>query len=61
MKIKEEKPIKIIPNTWAKHKSETKVFSREIHENFCMQKGCRFYGRHAQQGICHTTKSLIRE
>lgn len=52
----DEKPVQIIKNK-GRHKTETRVFNRNIHEHFCMQKGCKFYGRHAQQGVCHTTKT----
>lgn len=40
------------------HRVDTRVFARNIHEAYCMQKGCKFYGKHAQQGVCHTTKTF---
>lgn len=41
-----------------KHSIETRVYAREIHETICVQKGCRFHGQRAQQGICHTTTPM---
>lgn len=38
---------------------ETRVFRRETHEDFCTQPGCRFQGKHAAQGVCFNTDSLI--
>lgn len=52
-----EKPVTVIPGK-GKHKTETRVFARNIHEHFCAQKGCKFYGKHARKGICHTTKTF---
>jgi hypothetical protein len=58
--MKPEKPIRIERNKWSgKHPTETRVFAREIHENFCAKKGCKFYGKHSQQGVCHTTHSNL--
>lgn len=37
------------------HKTETRVFAREIHETFCVDRRCKFYGKPAAQGICHST------
>jgi len=56
--MKNEKPIKIIPSK-GKHKMETRVFARDIHESFCMQPSCKFYKKHAQQGVCHTTDTFV--
>ena len=49
-----EKPVRVIQHKDRKHKTETRVFRRDIHESFCDQKGCEFYGKHAAQGVCHT-------
>ena len=32
---------------------------REIHENYCAQKGCVFYGKPAQQGVCFSDKPEV--
>lgn len=48
-----EKPVKVIPGT-GRHKTEQRVFARNIHESFCIQPGCRFRGKHSVQGVCHT-------
>jgi hypothetical protein len=37
------------------HHTETRVFAREIHESYCADPSCRFFGRPAVQGQCHTT------
>jgi hypothetical protein len=55
-----EKPIKIIQGT-GKHKTETRVFARNIHETYCVQKGCRFCGQHAAQGVCHTVLDRVEQ
>ena len=55
--MKKEKPLQVIPHG-GKHRTETRVFARQIHESYCAQKGCKFYGRHAVQGVCHTTKTF---
>lgn len=52
--MNKESPVEVIPGR-GKHKTEQRVFARNIHENFCVQPGCRFRGKHAQQGVCHTT------
>ena len=51
-----EKPTQIIKHkaSKGKHKLETRIFARNIHETYCVQKNCKFHGKHAQQGICHT-------
>lgn len=58
--MKDDKPIRIMKNEWSrKHPTETRVFVRDIHEQFCKKPGCKFYNKHAQQGICHTTKPYL--
>ena len=59
--MKNEKPIRVIPSKSKKHKTETRVFAREIHETFCMQSECRFRDKHAVQGVCHTTERFDGE
>jgi hypothetical protein len=56
--MKNDKPIKIIEHHERGHWTQTRIFARNIHESFCMQRGCRFYKQHAQQGVCHTTKTF---
>jgi hypothetical protein len=54
-----EKPVKVIkhkPKDGDGHRRETRVFARNIHETFCDYKRCKFYGQHAQQGICFSDK-----
>lgn len=54
-----EMPLKICVNDKHRsgHQTETRIFSRKIHETFCVQPRCRFRGKIAVQGVCHTTKS----
>ena len=55
--MKKEKPVRVEKRKNSEgHASETRIFAREIHETFCDDKRCKFYGRPAQQGICHTAK-----
>lgn len=55
MSKKAEKPIRIVKYRHGrKHKTEGRVFVREIHESYCVQKGCKFYGKRSAQGICDT-------
>jgi hypothetical protein len=56
--MKQEKPVKIIKHG-GKHKTETRVFQREIWESFCVQADCKFKGKHAAQGICHTRQESV--
>lgn len=49
-----EKPVRVIASGKGKHKTETRVFARDIHEDFCVQPGCKFEGEHAVQNVCHT-------
>ena len=49
-----ETPVEIIRGRGS-HKTEERVFVRRIHENFCVDPKCQFRGRHAVQGVCHTT------
>lgn len=48
----QEVPIEVKPYESEGHKLETRVFARQIHETYCAQERCEFYGRHAAQGIC---------
>jgi hypothetical protein len=36
------------------HKTELRTVRSSYKRSFCLQKGCKFYGKEAQQGICHT-------
>ena len=57
--MKKEKPVRTVkhkPKKGDGHNRETRIYAREIHETFCDDKKCKFYGQHAQQGICHTDK-----
>ena len=54
----EEKPIEVRPFKSNGHMLETRIFKRNIHETFCVQPRCKFKGRHAAQGICHTSDTL---
>lgn len=36
------------------HALETRVFAREIHETYCADRRCKFFGKHAAQGRCHS-------
>jgi hypothetical protein len=59
MASKNEKPLRVIPSNGRGHQTEQRIFAREIHETFCAQRGCRFFGKHAQQGHCHTRTPCI--
>jgi hypothetical protein len=39
------------------HKKEQRT--REILEYFCADEGCEFFGKHSQQGVCHTAEGEI--
>ena len=47
-----EVPIRIEKHGNGAHKTETRIFARQIHEHFCDQPDCQFYGKHASQGNC---------
>ena len=53
-----EKPVEVIPGKETKHRTETRVFARKIHESFCMEPGCKFEGEHAVQNVCHTHTTM---
>ena len=55
--MKKEKPIKTIANS-GKHKTEKRIFARNIQETYCVHPGCKFRGKNAQQGVCHTTTTF---
>ena len=59
-KTLEPKPIKIIKHK-GQHKTETRVFPREIHENFCVDSKCKFKGQHAVQGVCFQDKADVSD
>lgn len=59
--MKNEKLIRIIPGKARKHKTETRVFAREIHESYCAQRGCRFFGKRAVQGVCFSSERFDGE
>lgn len=52
--MSDQQPVEVKRHRSNGHVMETRIFARRIHETFCAQKGCRFFGRHAAQGICHT-------
>jgi hypothetical protein len=41
------------------HKME--IRKREINESYCVQPGCKFKGKPAAQGICHTVLDKDRD
>lgn len=49
-----ERPVSVVPGKNKKHKTETRIFARNIHETFCVHPGCKFEGEHAAQNVCHT-------
>lgn len=51
--MKHERPVRIITYK-GRHKTELRVFRRDIHESYCAQPDCQFFGKHSAQGICHT-------
>lgn len=53
---KEQKPIRVVKHRNGRdgHRTETRVFVREIHEHYCTEPKCKFFGRPAAQGVCHT-------
>ena len=58
--MKGEQPFRIVQDTWNKgHPTETRIFARDIHEHFCKKPGCKFYNKHAQQGVCHSTQPYL--
>lgn len=36
----------------------TEKRTREIQESYCADKKCKFFGKPAQQGVCHTTETF---
>lgn len=42
-----------------KGKHKTEMRERSIAEQFCVQSGCRFKGKRAQQGVCHSSEPEI--
>ncbi len=56
----DEKPVKIIQRKANKgeHKLEERIFARNIHETYCVQKNCKFHSKLARQGVCHTKKTF---
>lgn len=48
--------VQVVPTRSRKHKSEVHVIAREIHESYCADPACRFFGKKAVQGVCHTTE-----
>ena len=57
----EELPIRVVSRKGKgeEHDTEERVFAREIHEFYCNDKKCRFYGQRSVQGVCHTTKPWL--
>ncbi len=43
------------------HKIETHTETREILKRVCAHDGCQFFGKEAQQGVCHTTDGDLVE
>jgi hypothetical protein len=40
------------------HRIESRTYRRDIIETFCNEPRCKFYKKHAAQGICHSRDSL---
>jgi hypothetical protein len=72
-KTHDEKPIRVVqnwkrkvPKKWARvfreegprHRTETRVFAREIAETYCVHPRCKFRGQRAAQGVCFSTKTF---
>jgi hypothetical protein len=53
--IDDEIPERIEKHHNSKHHTETRIFLRHIHEHFCDQPDCEFFGKRAAQGICWET------
>jgi predicted Fe-S protein YdhL (DUF1289 family) len=56
-----EEPIKVLKNKGRSHKTEIRVFARNIHETFCVDPKCKFKGQHAVQGVCFRDKEEIAD
>jgi hypothetical protein len=56
----DKKPLRVIvrePKAGDGHRRETRVYESELHETYCAYKRCKFYGKHAQQGVCYSDKA----
>ncbi len=51
-------PVRIQKHGNETHKTETRIFAREIHESYCDEPSCEFYGKHASQGHCWIASDL---
>ena len=45
----EPKPIRVRRYKSDGHQMETRIFAREIHESFCCQPKCRYFGKQAHE------------
>lgn len=43
------------------HKIDEHTETREIKKRVCAQQGCEFFGKEAQQGVCHDTDGDLIE
>ena len=54
---KEPLPFKVVKHAGSKgesHRTETRYFEQKYRmESFCDEPGCKFYGKHAAQGVCY--------
>jgi hypothetical protein len=53
-----EYPIRIEKHGNLSHKTATHIYQREIHESYCEQEDCKFYGKHAAQGYCWVASDI---
>ncbi len=44
-----------------KHATIQQTHERPVTTTLCAQKGCKFYGKEPQQGVCHTDEGLVVE
>ena len=43
----------------SKHKTIKQVHPRSITTTYCAQRGCKFRGKEAQQGVCYSDKGAL--
>lgn len=53
--ISEEIPVRVEVHGNEAHKTETRIFRRDIHESYCAQPDCEFFGKHTSQGNCYSS------
>lgn len=54
--MNKEKPVEVIEHCYEGHRTQTRIFARNIRETWCADPKCKFLGKPAAQGVCYSKR-----